>query len=216
MGCSKTSSVSLVLSLMSRRTQWCVAQQKMSPKTLSMLRSLLSDQKLRMVVTVSNLLRNARSWRSRRTEYSRKAVAADDGLQQTEPRSDTKCCIRSSSETKHWLPAVWWNRQYVSWCWEKIRSKGGGFRSEAVKSGGQRHKRVGEREIGTKWNFTINLVGATIFGWPYKPGIYTPRLGHQPFRHITNMAPPVMDSVNTAIGCLYSTVHPFNIMKTWG
>jgi hypothetical protein len=48
--------------------------------------------------------------------------------------------------------------------------------------------------------------GATNFGRPYKPSIYTPRLGHQPFRHITNMARPLMDSMNTAIRCPYSTL----------
>jgi hypothetical protein len=33
---------------------------------------------------------------------------------------------------------------------EKIRSKGGCFRSGSVEVGGQRHSRVREREIGTK------------------------------------------------------------------
>jgi hypothetical protein len=51
----------------------------------------------------------------------------------------------------------------------------------------------------------LTEVGATNFGQPYKPGIYTPRLGLTPFRHITNMVRPLMDSVNTAIRCPYST-----------
>jgi hypothetical protein len=39
-----------------------------------------------------------------------------------------------------------------------------------------------------------------------KPGKYTPRLGHELFQHITSMARPQMDSVNTAIRCPYSTL----------
>jgi hypothetical protein len=42
------------------------------------------------------------------------------------------------------------------------------------------------------------IVGATNFGRPYKPGIYTPKLGHQTSWHITSMARPTMDSVDTA------------------
>jgi hypothetical protein len=38
-----------------------------------------------------------------------------------------------------------------------------------------------------------------------QPGIYTPRLGHALFQHITSMARPPMDSVNTAITCPHST-----------
>jgi hypothetical protein len=52
----------------------------------------------------------------------------------------------------------------------------------------------------------LSGVGATNFGRPYKPGIYTPRLGLTPFWHITDMACPLMDSVNTAIRCPYSTL----------
>jgi hypothetical protein len=52
----------------------------------------------------------------------------------------------------------------------------------------------------------LTEVGATNFGQPYKPGIYTPKLGLTPFQHITNMARPLMDSVNTTIRCPYSTL----------
>jgi hypothetical protein len=38
-----------------------------------------------------------------------------------------------------------------------------------------------------------------------QPGIYTPRLGHKLFQHITSMARPTMDSVNTASRCPHST-----------
>jgi hypothetical protein len=40
---------------------------------------------------------------------------------------------------------------------------------------------------------------------PYKLGIYTPKLGYKPFRHITNMTRPLIDIVNTAIRCPHST-----------
>jgi hypothetical protein len=52
----------------------------------------------------------------------------------------------------------------------------------------------------------LSGVGATNLGRPYKLGIYTPRLGFTPFWHITDMARPLMDSVNTAIRCPYSTL----------
>jgi hypothetical protein len=57
-------------------------------------------------------------------------------------------------------------------------------------------------------NGTLPLteVRATNFGRPYKPSIYTPKLGHKPFWHIRNMACPLMDSVNTVIRCPYSTL----------
>jgi hypothetical protein len=95
----------------------------------------------------------------------------------------------------------------VGWNWEKIISEGGGFRSEVVRSGGQRHKREGERDRH-KMELLLSRVGATNLGRPYKLGIYTPKLGHTPFRHITNMTRTLMDSVNTAIRCPYSIVHP--------
>jgi hypothetical protein len=40
-------------------------------------------------------------------------------------------------ENKHWLPTVWWRHQEVGTSREKIRSEGGGFRSEPVRCGGQ-------------------------------------------------------------------------------
>jgi hypothetical protein len=46
-------------------------------------RSLPAGQKLRMAVTVSNLLCPARSSRPREAEYSRKSAVANDGLQRT-------------------------------------------------------------------------------------------------------------------------------------
>jgi hypothetical protein len=77
------------------------------------------------------LLTSTRSWIQQEGNSSRWRPVAD------EPRSDTKCCGGSLNETKHCLPAVWWRRQDVGWNWENIRSEGGGFRSEAVRSGGQ-------------------------------------------------------------------------------
>jgi hypothetical protein len=63
----------------------------------------------------------------------------------------------------------------------------------------QRHKREGERD---RHKFEpLSRVWATNLGRPYKFGIYTPKLGHKSFRHITNMAHPLMDSVNAAIKC---------------
>jgi hypothetical protein len=38
---------------------------------------------------------------------------------------------------KRWLPIVWWRHQDVSTSREKIRSEGGGFKSEASGCGGQ-------------------------------------------------------------------------------
>jgi hypothetical protein len=46
-------------------------------------KSLHVGQKLRMVVTILNLLYTARSRRPPEAEYSRKSVAVDDGLQRT-------------------------------------------------------------------------------------------------------------------------------------
>jgi hypothetical protein len=56
---------------------------------------------------------------------------------------------------------------------EKIRSKGGNFRSEAMRSSG-RDTREREREIGTKIELLLSRVGATNLERPYKLGIYTP------------------------------------------
>jgi hypothetical protein len=62
-----------------------------------------------------------------------------------------------------------------------------------------------EREIGTKWNYHyLELEQLTLDA--YKLGIYTPKLMHKPFRHITNMARPLMDIVNTTIRYPYSTL----------
>jgi hypothetical protein len=65
--------------------------------------------------------------------------------------------------------------------------------------------RVGERDRH-KMELPLTEVGATNFGRPYKLGIYTPKLRHKPFRHITNMVRPVINSVNTTIRCPYLTL----------
>jgi hypothetical protein len=46
-------------------------------------KSLPAGRKLRMAIIVLNLLYTARSRRPSEAEYSRKSVAADDGLKQT-------------------------------------------------------------------------------------------------------------------------------------
>jgi hypothetical protein len=90
--------------------------------------------------------------------FYRKSAAANDGLQQT------KCALiprvgdegqKSSGGNKHWLPTVWWRCQEVRTSREKIRSEGGGFRSEPVWCGGQDTRECKrEREFGTKWSLT--------------------------------------------------------------
>jgi hypothetical protein len=88
---------------------------------------------------------------------------------------------------------------------EKIISEGGSFRSEATGCGGQdtkECKRERERhKMGIPLLSWSNQLWTTI-----QPGIYTPRLGHKLFKHITGMARPTMDSVNTASRCPHSTI----------
>jgi hypothetical protein len=88
---------------------------------------------------------------------------------------------------------------------EKIRSEGGGFRSGAIGSGGQDTRQCKRERERHKMEFPLlswsNQLWTTI-----QPGIYTPRLGHELFQHITSMARPPMDSVNTVIRCPYSTL----------
>jgi hypothetical protein len=59
----------------------------------------------------------------------------------------------------------------------------------------------------------LTEVEATNFGRPYKPGIYTPRLGLMSFQHITNITRPLMDSVNMAIRCPYSTLPVMGVFR---
>jgi hypothetical protein len=63
-----------------------------------------------------------------------------------------------------------------------------------------------EREISIIIEPLLTGVGATSLECPYKLGIYTPKLGLKIFQLITNMARSLMDSVNTAIRCPYSTL----------
>jgi hypothetical protein len=90
---------------------------------------------------------------------------------------------------------------------ENIIFEGGCFKSKAASSGSKDFKRVREweRAIGTRIELLFTSVGATNFGQPYRLGIYTPKLGPMHFWLITNMARPLMDSVNKAIRCMYST-----------
>jgi hypothetical protein len=96
---------------------------------------------------VSNLLYYARSRCPPEAEYSRKSVAANDGLQWTNRALIPHVVVvtphvvdeeqRSLGGNKRWHPTVWWRRREVGTSREKIRSEGGGFRSGATDCGGQ-------------------------------------------------------------------------------
>jgi hypothetical protein len=123
------------------------------------------------------------------------------GSSTSTPSPTTPCCGRSSGRTMHWPPVIWWRRQDVGWNWEKIKFEGGGFNlkhSEVTAKDTRERERERERDRH-KMELPLSRGGATNFGWPYKLGIYTPKLGHESLRHITNIVRPHMESVNTAI-----------------
>jgi hypothetical protein len=89
---------------------------------------------------------------------------------------------------------------------EKIRSEGGCFRSVFVEVGGQRHSRVREREIGTKWTNSLsdslsNQPWTALQAWYLYPQARAPDILVY-YRYDR----PTMDSVNTASKRPYSTL----------